>query len=215
MSDMSKEQIKAEAGRVRALHSTASSVSERQKFMARYRELESLYNSAPSNKATNSMQHGEFSVYEPEPEQKWYKRNFSTAIVVGNVVAFAIAGLINWYVYQQLIEDNKIQQMTISEMAAIAKEELQQDLGRGDISQREFEQLTEGMPYATVCRIIGAEGKIQREMRLPGRHNFDGDPDPDIVMQSYEWKGNGRGRSIAVIDFENGRLESKMQFGLE
>lgn len=72
------------------------------------------------------------------------------------------------------------------------------------ISKAEFEQIKTGMTYEEVVKIIGGEGNLLSETKIGNIHS---------VM--YEWDGEGMIGANANFIFQNGKLQTKSQFGLE
>ena len=69
------------------------------------------------------------------------------------------------------------------------------------ITLREFNRLEIGMPYKEVVKMLGREGKEDSRIELLG-----------TTTTTYEWS-EGLGRTV-VLQFEDGRLSNRMQFGL-
>lgn len=67
-----------------------------------------------------------------------------------------------------------------------------------------FENCSQGMTYQECCAIIGFYGKLVSETTLMGS-----------TIQNYSWKGNGGIGSSASMTFTDGKLTSKLQFGLK
>ncbi|MEG2020650.1 MAG: hypothetical protein RR087_02685 [Oscillospiraceae bacterium] len=74
------------------------------------------------------------------------------------------------------------------------------------ISIAEFNELSEGMEYAEVCKIIGSEGVLLSESGEEGTPNH-------IAM--YQWDGSGSMGANANAVFSGKLLISKAQFGLK
>lgn len=75
-----------------------------------------------------------------------------------------------------------------------------------NISKAEFDKIENGMTYEQVVQIIGGNGEVMSEVGEKGTQYY-------TVMYMYEGeKGFG---SNANFTFQNGKLQSKAQFGLE
>lgn len=75
----------------------------------------------------------------------------------------------------------------------------------------EFNALTTGMTYAEVVRIIGSEGTVMSSTHTDG---IPGIMDPiDTVM--YTWEGSGGFGANMNAMFQNDKLMSKAQLGLQ
>lgn len=72
----------------------------------------------------------------------------------------------------------------------------------GDVDLSEFNQITTGMTYREVVSIIGTEGTELSRVSLAG-----------TVTVMYKWDGQGIANMNAM--FQNGKLITKSQFGLE
>ncbi len=81
-----------------------------------------------------------------------------------------------------------------------------QDDSGPDISLAEYDKIQDGMTYAAVKAIIGSEGKIDWKSGVKGS---------DMYTEAYRWNGNGSSGSYALLTFEGGKLDMKIQFGLE
>ncbi len=75
-----------------------------------------------------------------------------------------------------------------------------------EISMTEYDKITEGMTYADVKSIIGSDGKLQRE---------SGEKGSDLYLAVYRWDGPNSTDSYADLTFEDGKLDMKIQFGLQ
>lgn len=80
------------------------------------------------------------------------------------------------------------------------------DTSGSRISEGEYNRIQSGMTYAQVKSIIGSDGKLQREFGQKGS---------ELYTAQYRWSGNGNGASYADITFENGTVDSKIEFGLD
>lgn len=74
------------------------------------------------------------------------------------------------------------------------------------ISLEEYSKLTEGMSYSSVVRIIGGQGEKQSEVGKKGE---------DFYTVSYSWSGEGSLGANAYIMFQEDKLITKAQYGLE
>lgn len=72
------------------------------------------------------------------------------------------------------------------------------------IDKSEFNQIQNGMTYEQVVKIIGNAGELTSENEIAG-----------FKSQMYMWKGHGGIGANANAMFQNGKLMSKAQFGLE
>lgn len=72
------------------------------------------------------------------------------------------------------------------------------------ISMEEFEALATGITYEEAVEIIGGEGELTSQVDVAG---YD--------TKLYTWEGEGSFGSNANATFQNGKLTSKAQFGLE
>jgi hypothetical protein len=70
------------------------------------------------------------------------------------------------------------------------------------VTKANFNRLSSGMTYAQVVQILGSEGEILSESDVA-----------DINTVMYQWSGGGWANMNAM--FQNGKLVSKAQFGLE
>lgn len=73
------------------------------------------------------------------------------------------------------------------------------------ISKTEFAQIQNGMTYDRVKKIIGSEGEMLSEVGQKGKQFY---------TVTYEWKGKSGFGSNANFIFQDGKLQSKAQFGL-
>lgn len=74
------------------------------------------------------------------------------------------------------------------------------------ISMVEYDKVQEDMSYDNVKAIIGSDGKLTRESGVKGS---------DMYTETYQWSGSGTSDSYALMTFEGGKLDMKIQFGLE
>lgn len=74
-----------------------------------------------------------------------------------------------------------------------------------------FNQLQNGMSYAEACRIIGSEGTVMSSSHIDGIPNVM--PPTDTIM--YTWEGAGGWGSNMNAMFQNDRLITKAQLGLQ
>lgn len=74
------------------------------------------------------------------------------------------------------------------------------------ISMEEYDKIQEGMTYETAKSIIGSAGKIDWASGVKGS---------DMYTERYRWDGSGSSGSYALLTFEGGKLDMKIQFGLE
>lgn len=72
------------------------------------------------------------------------------------------------------------------------------------ISMEEFESLSTGITYEEAVAIIGGEGTLSSQVDVVG---YD--------TKLYTWEGEGSFGANANATFQNGKLTSKAQFGLE
>lgn len=72
------------------------------------------------------------------------------------------------------------------------------------ISADEFAQLTPGMSYEEAIAIIGSPGEVISESAIAG-----------TVTRMHQWKGESGFGPNANAMFQDGKLVSKAQFGLE
>ncbi|PEN88349.1 hypothetical protein CN553_23570 [Bacillus cereus] len=72
------------------------------------------------------------------------------------------------------------------------------------MTKAEFEQIQNDMTYEEVVQIIGSEGKLTSESTVA-----------DYTTKLYTWKCEGGLGANANITFQNNRVQSKTQFGLE
>ena len=79
----------------------------------------------------------------------------------------------------------------------------QTDVG-GSATLAHFNRIQNGMTYADVLAIIGAEGTESMEYRLMGTLN-----------EHFDWRGVGRGYSNLTVYFQNGYVSDKMHIGLK
>lgn len=70
------------------------------------------------------------------------------------------------------------------------------------VTLAQFSQVTSGMTYKEVAKIMGGDGYITSESILLG-----------TTVTIYQWDGSGL-LSHAMITFENGKVSSKSQYGL-
>lgn len=74
------------------------------------------------------------------------------------------------------------------------------------MSKAEFDQIKSGMSYEEVVEIVGSEGEVQSEVGAEGEQFH-------TIM--YMWEGEGMIGANANVMFQEGKLETKAQFGLE
>ena len=65
-----------------------------------------------------------------------------------------------------------------------------------------FQRLKNGMTYSEVVRVIGAEGELLSESEFAG-----------TTTEMYQWKAGMMANMNAI--FQNGKMVSKAQFGLD
>jgi hypothetical protein len=75
---------------------------------------------------------------------------------------------------------------------------------RGTVTKDEFDRIEDGMSYAQVKGIIGADGEILSQSSIAG-----------ISTVMYKWDGSGSLGANMNAMFQNGKLVSKAQFGLQ
>ena len=73
-----------------------------------------------------------------------------------------------------------------------------------EISKAEFDSIETGMTYEEVVTIIGGEGELSSQVEIAG-----------IDTKMYMWQGEGSFGANANATFQNNKLTSKAQFGLE
>ncbi len=76
------------------------------------------------------------------------------------------------------------------------------------ITMQEFNKIEIGMPYDTVVKIIGEKGELTGESKVSGISGISN----DIMINVMTWK-NPDGSS-AIINFQNGKVDSKVQGNL-
>ena len=74
------------------------------------------------------------------------------------------------------------------------------------ISLYEFDRIKTGMTYSEVVEIVGVEGTLMSEVDI----GFE-----EYATKMYSWEGNGYKGSNATVTFQNGKVVSKAQIGLE
>lgn len=73
------------------------------------------------------------------------------------------------------------------------------------ITMEEYNAISTGMTYQEVYDIVGGPGEVSSELELEsGYHTV-----------TREWEGTGEYLSYAIVTFENGKVRSKHQSGLE
>ena len=75
---------------------------------------------------------------------------------------------------------------------------------KNGVTLSEYKKLKKGMTYQQVVKIIGENGKLEA--------SYDG---YGTTYKSYSWKQKGVEYAEASIDFENNKLTSMWQYGLE
>ena len=81
-----------------------------------------------------------------------------------------------------------------------------EDISGSKISMAEYDKLNEGMTYLAVKSIIGSDGQLQWDSGEKGSNTY---------AAQYRWEGTGTSESYANLTFRDGKLEMKIQFGLE
>lgn len=76
-----------------------------------------------------------------------------------------------------------------------------------EISLSEYEQIKNGMSYASVANIIGSPGELLSEVDLG--------LGADLVTKMYSWDGSGDIGANATVMFQGGQVIEKAQYGLE
>jgi hypothetical protein len=71
------------------------------------------------------------------------------------------------------------------------------------VSLKSYDRLNEGITYAQACEVLGMRGTLSDEYKIM-----------DSTYQTFEWPGNANMSSMTAT-FENGKLSSKFQIGLE
>lgn len=77
------------------------------------------------------------------------------------------------------------------------------------ISKAQYDQITDGMSYSEVAKIVGKEGTESASSTVPGVPGFSG----ETKIKMYAWK-NSNG-SNALLTFQNDKLTMKAQAGLK
>lgn len=72
------------------------------------------------------------------------------------------------------------------------------------ITKNEFNAIKNGMTYSKVVSIIGSSGELSSSNSYGG-----------YIIEIYTWWGKGALGANAMITFENGKVTSKAQAGLE
>lgn len=75
------------------------------------------------------------------------------------------------------------------------------------ISLAEFNAISTGMTYQEVTDIIGSAGEVLSEVDLGLGDEY--------FTQSRKWDGEGSIGANAIIQFQDGKVVTKAQFGLE
>jgi hypothetical protein len=70
------------------------------------------------------------------------------------------------------------------------------------MSLDEFNRVTTGMTYDQVVEVVGGPGEQQSHFESGG-----------FSSESYKWSGQD-GISTAMVQFQNGKVSGKFQFGL-
>lgn len=73
------------------------------------------------------------------------------------------------------------------------------------VSLAEYDSLADGMSYAAVKSAIGGSGKLMWEF---------GEKTGSLYTVCYRWEGTGISGAYAECTFQDGKLSSKIQFGL-
>jgi outer membrane protein assembly factor BamE (lipoprotein component of BamABCDE complex) len=79
-------------------------------------------------------------------------------------------------------------------------------INKGTITKAEFDEIQNGMSYDQVSKIIGGPGEVMSEVGTKGEQFY-------TVM--YMYKGEGSLGSNANLMFQDGKLNTKAQFGLK
>lgn len=79
-----------------------------------------------------------------------------------------------------------------------------EEAAEGDATLEEYQRIENGMTLKEVRRIIDSPGSQKSEYTIG---------DPPVIHESWEWSGGGYSR--LSIDFENGLVTDKSQFGLK
>ena len=82
--------------------------------------------------------------------------------------------------------------------------EIKTEKNSSKISMQEFEALATGITYEEAVEIIGGEGELTSQVDVGG---YD--------TKLYTWEGEGSFGANANATFQNGKLTSKAQIGLE
>lgn len=98
--------------------------------------------------------------------------------------------------------DNETQTTNTQTTQEQATESAQKTESKG-VTMEQFSQLETGMTYEDAVEILGSEGEVLSETGIAGT---------DTVM--YQWDGSSFASNMNAT-FQNGKLVSKAQFGLE
>lgn len=74
------------------------------------------------------------------------------------------------------------------------------------ISLAEFQQIETGMTYEQVCSIVGGEGTLSSNVDIGVA---------EYKTEIYQWSGEGSIGANANVTFQNDKVVSKAQIGLE
>lgn len=130
----------------------------------------------------------------------WGRRNWFTRVAL----LFAIACLFNWTRlaltsgFPKQSEPGWVGEQTARE----SKGEPRASAPKTGLTMERYAQLQPGMSYSKAVVILGEEGQELSSNEIAGNHT---------VM--YQWEGRGMGNMNAM--FQNDKLISKAQFGLQ
>ncbi|UUV46377.1 DUF3862 family protein [Bacillus phage vB_BanS-Thrax2] len=104
--------------------------------------------------------------------------------------------------------DTAVKEQPKQEQKQESKPEVKQEAPKNDgkITKAEFDTVKSGMSYDEVVAIVGGQGELTSEVGAEGEQ---------FHTVFYTWEGKGDFGANANMTFQEGKLESKAQFGLK
>ena len=104
-------------------------------------------------------------------------------------------------------DESAKEEKSVAETSNDSKQETAAPVSKDDgkLTEEKFKQITDGMTYEEVVKIIGSEGKIMSETGSAGEPYH-------TVMYEFETDG---ALAASTMTFQGGKLINKAQFGVE
>lgn len=162
---------------------------------------------------------GFISIYETAERSTYRLRVHHTPDERNVISAFTLTYM---PIYGEIAEARRLEREEEARAREEAREERREELNRiaaearaeraetgaprgdGRMTLAQFNSLTTGMTHSEVAAIVGSYGTLSTQSELGG-----------TVVAIYSWQGHGSVGANALITFQNNRLQSKAQVGLQ